>query len=178
MRRRNDLVSAPDNSKAIDAAWRIHAAQIDWTGKVDAKAAFAFAIESAALATVIGLSAPGRLFSELGNGFLLTLYYTGLFGLLVSIAFAALVVFPRLRGRHTKAESADNFIYFGHARHWEATVLKTALAEVDLLDQLSRQIVVMATIAWTKHKRVQWSVSSAVAAAALLVICATFVRNH
>lgn len=178
MRRKNDPVSAPDNSKAIDTAWRIHAAQVDWTGKVDAKAAFAFAIESAALATVIGLSATGRMFSEFGNCFLSTLYYAGLFGLLVSIAFAALVVFPRLRGRHTKAESANNFIYFGHARHWDASVLKTALAEVDLLDQLSRQIVVMATIAWTKHRRVQWSVSSAVAAAVLLVICGILVRIH
>lgn len=47
-------------SHALDTAWRIHGALVDWTGKVDSKASFTVGVESAALAGVITLSASSR----------------------------------------------------------------------------------------------------------------------
>ena len=49
----------------LDTAWRIHGALVDWTGKVDAKASFAFALESAGLGVIVTLSGRDRLFEKL-----------------------------------------------------------------------------------------------------------------
>src|SRR5680860_616159 len=155
---------------AIDTAWRIHQAQVEWTGKVDAKATFAFAIESAAIATVVALTAKDRLFSDL-EGYWLILYCVGLTSLLVAAGFAALVVIPRLRSKHLEKESRTNFIYFGHARLWDVKELESALKDTDILPQLSRQIVGMADISWTKHVRVQWSFRLAAFGGLALVAC-------
>ncbi|WP_426593826.1 Pycsar system effector family protein [Cellulomonas sp. McL0617] len=144
---------------------------MDWTGRVDTKAAFAFTIESAAIATIVALTANGRLYSSLAGWWTVVLYVVGLGLLLVAAGFAALVVIPRLRRSKVDAEARDNFIYFGHARLWEPADLATALNERPVLPQLARQIVVMARIAWTKHVRVQWSFSLAVVGSACLVTC-------
>ena len=37
----------------LDTAWKIHAAVVDWTGKVDSKASFASAIESGLMVGII-----------------------------------------------------------------------------------------------------------------------------
>ncbi|WP_404433898.1 DUF5706 domain-containing protein [Microbacterium lacus] len=165
-----DLELALLQSNAVDTAWRIHQAQVDWTGKVDAKATFAFAIESAAIATVVALTATDRLYSSL-VGIWQAVYYLGLVSLMVAAGFAALVVIPRLRSKHLQKESDDNFVYFGHARLWNASDLELALVSRDILPQLSRQIVGMAQIAWTKHVRVQWSFRLAALGGVALVLC-------
>lgn len=158
------------DAAAIDTAWRIHQAQVEWTGKVDAKATFAFAIESAALATVVALTTNGRLFSDLEKYWLI-LYWVGLISLLISASFAALVVIPRLRSKHLAKESQTNFIYFGHARLWDVKELESALKDTAVLPQLSLQIVRMADISWTKHVRVQWSFCLAALGGIALVVC-------
>jgi len=160
----------PTDPKTWDTAWRIHAVQMDWTNSVDAKASFAFAIESAAIATAVGLSTSDRLFSAL-PGFTPLLYWSGLVLLMVGAGFAAAVVTPRLRGRLSQAESSTNFIYFGHVRNWNASELESALRANDLLPQLARQITVMASIAWKKHLRVQWSLWSATLGGLSLIVC-------
>jgi len=91
--------------------------------------------------------------------------------LLVAAGFAALVAIPLLRTKNLREESKENFIYFGHARFWEARDLEAAIKNEEILPQLSRQIVIMAEIAWTKHIRVQWSFS--LAAAGGIVLTAT-----
>ena len=170
MSRRPRSEATPSDPSALDTAWRIHAAQTDWTGKVDAKASFAFALESAAIATIVALSAKDRLFSAL-PGFTPWLYWSGLLLLIVGAGLAVTVVAPRLRGRRSKLESATNFIYFGHARNWQASDLEAALRTKDMLPQLSRQITAMASIAWKKHVRVQWSLWSATLGGLSLVVC-------
>ncbi|KQP01418.1 Pycsar system effector family protein [Leifsonia sp. Leaf264] len=170
MKRRTSEEAASTNPNAIDTAWRIHAAQTEWTGKVDAKASFAFALESAAIATVVALSAKDRLFSAL-PGLTPWLYWPGLLLLLVGAGLAVTVVAPRLRGRTARSESASNYIYFGHARNWKATDLEAALRTTDILPQLSRQITAMAKISWKKHVRVQWSLWSATLGGLALVAC-------
>jgi hypothetical protein len=172
MRGRKKEEQQPDAAvDPIDTAWRTHQAQADWTGKVDAKASFAFAIESAAIATVVALTAKDRLYSDLDTWWLLAMYAAGLAFLLGAAALAVMVVIPRLRGSKTFVESKDNFIYFGHARHWSPAALEDALRKRDILPMLSNQIVQMAKIAWVKHLRVRWSFRLASAGGVLLVGC-------
>lgn len=170
--------TAPDSSAALDTAWKIHAAQVDWTGKVDTKASFAFALESAAIATTIALTAQGRVFSTFPSPLEAWLYWIGLVGLGVAAFFALSVVAPRLRGGMAKKAADENFIYFGHARHWDANDLATALAERDVLQVVTRQITAMAQIAWRKHIWVQWSLWVAAGSALILVASGLLIRFH
>lgn len=168
--RNTDQVPAPD-SAAIEQAWKIHAAQADWTARVDAKATFAFTIESASIATAVALSAQGRLFSVILSGIEAVLYWTGLLTLLVGASFAILVVIPRLRAATVKTTHPHNYIYFGHVKHWNSDNLAQALQARDILPVITRQIVVMADIAWQKHRWVQISMSLGAAGGGLLVLC-------
>lgn len=91
-----------NDKDAIHSAWKIHAAQAEWTGKVDAKASFAFAIESAIIATTVALSANGRLFSNLNGWLTGTLFWLGILSLLAGAFFALVVVRPRLKADAVK----------------------------------------------------------------------------
>ncbi|MGD9961090.1 Pycsar system effector family protein [Nocardioides sp.] len=162
----------------VEQAWKIHAAQVDWTGKVDAKASFAFAIESAALGATVALSASGRLFAEVDGRLSSVLYWLGLAALFVGAACALLVVLPRLRGAETTTrEAGDNFIYFGHLRHWDPRDLAKKLEEGAILDVLSRQCVTMAGIAWRKHRLVQAAMIVGASGIALLVVCGILITT-
>lgn len=146
-----------DQTQAIGQAWQIHQAQADWTGKVDAKASFAFAIESAGIATTVVLSGENRIFSARPAAIIDVLYWVGLVALLAGAFFAVAVVIPRLKSHGTFKASKRNYIYFGHVRHWEADELAEALKTTDILPVITRQIVVMGDIAWQKHRWVQIS---------------------
>lgn len=168
---KEDAPSDRSSASPLDTAWRIHQIQSEWTSRVDTKATFAFTIESAAIATVVALTAKDRLYSSLTEWWLIALYVAGVALLLISAGLAALVVIPRLRKKAAAREAYENFIYFGHARLWTADRLEDALKSHDILPQLSRQIINMAEIAWVKHIRVQWSFGLGVLGGAILVAC-------
>lgn len=157
----------------IDTGWKIHAALVDWTGKVDTKASFALTIEAALLAGVVTLSGDERVFSNL-SGWAVVWYVLGIFLLIAAVLCAAWVVRPRLRKAEVKAESADNFIYFGHLRHLTPEDVQGRLENADLLPVLSKQLVEMSKIAWLKHRLVQLSMSLAPIGVLALGICATY----
>lgn len=157
----------------IDTAWRIHSALIDWTGKVDTKASFALTLESALLVGVITLSSEGRVFHHL-SGWAVVWYVLGLLLLIAAVLCAAWVVRPRLRAANLQTESIENFIYFGHLRHLTPHTVKQQLQGTTLLAVLSKQLVEMSKIAWTKHRLVQLSMSLAPLGVAVLGICATY----
>jgi Na+/H+-dicarboxylate symporter len=161
---------------AIDNAWKVHAAQVDWTGKVDAKASFAFALESAAIVSTVALSAEGRIFGDLSDPAAGWLYGFGLAFILVGAVFAVAVVIPRLKSDLVKSKAPDNYIFFGHAQHWEPDNLTTALKDGDILPVISRQIVVMADIAWQKHRWVQLSMFAGCAGGVCIVLAALVLR--
>lgn len=161
---------------AIDNAWKIHAAQVDWTGKVDAKASFAFGLESAAIVAVVALSANGRIFGDLTDPAAAWLYGLGLALILVGAVCAVTVVIPRLKSDLVKDTSPDNFIFFGHAQHWEPDDLTSALQEREILPVISRQIVVMAEIAWQKHRWVQLSMFTGCTGGVCIVLAALVLR--
>ncbi|MFF2316974.1 Pycsar system effector family protein [Arthrobacter sp. NPDC058097] len=165
-----------EDKEAIDNAWKIHAAQVDWTGKVDAKASFAFALESAAIVSTVALSAQGRIFGDLNDPAAAWFYGIGLTLILVGAVFAVAVVIPRLKSDLVKSKAPDNYIFFGHAQHWEPENLATTLKEGDILPVISRQIVIMAEIAWQKHRWVQLSMFAGCGGGVCIVFAALVLR--
>lgn len=154
----------------VDTAWRIHASLSDWTGKIDSKASFALSIESAALAGVAALTGAGHRFGRLTGFWAVGGFWLGVVLLGLAAVAAVAVVIPRGRARHEAASPADDFIFYGHLRHWTPENLAAQLAEAELLPALSRQLVTMSRIAWTKHCRVQQSLLLAVAGAIVLAV--------
>ncbi|WP_077490879.1 Pycsar system effector family protein [Sinomonas mesophila] len=161
----------PERDKqAIEQAWKVHAAQVDWTGKVDTKASFAFTIESATLGITVALSATNRIFASMPSGLPPFLYWAGIVALLCGMFCALMCVIPRLKSKDLLKTAEENFIYFGHARHWDPDRLVDAFKEHDMLPMITRQIVVMADVAWDKHKWVQRSMALGVVAGVCLGI--------
>ncbi|ARC58391.1 hypothetical protein AS850_14995 [Frondihabitans sp. 762G35] len=159
--------------RAIDNAWKIHDAQLDWTAKADAKAAFAFGLDSAVIAAVVALFSADKVFHHFSHWWLIVLFILGSVLILAGSISSAIGVAPRLRAKDAKHESLSNHIYFGHACHWEATNLEASLRNEDLLPQLSRNIIQAAVVSWKKHVAVTWSIrftmASGVVFAAYLV---------
>ena len=141
----------------MDTAWQLHAVQMEWTGKVDVKAGFILTLDAAAIATVMALSAEGMPFYDITARWLQVPYGISLLLFVVAALLAAWAVAPALRLGKLKEEAKLDFIYFGHARHWEADDLAEALEKRDPLPVVTRQVVRMAQIAWNKHRRVAWS---------------------
>jgi hypothetical protein len=162
-------VAEPD---AVDTAWKIHAAVVDWTGKVDTKAAFTLAIESALLASMVNLSADGRAFGSIHGLWSNLCYWSGIALVVSAVFISAFVVRPRLRSKHAGGEANDNYIYFGHLRHWNPDDLPETLRNEDPLPVISRQVVHMSQITWTKHLLVQRSITAAACGAACLFVAA------
>ncbi|WP_218652411.1 Pycsar system effector family protein [Paenarthrobacter nitroguajacolicus] len=164
------------DKEALETTWKIHAALVDWTGKVDAKAAFAVALESAGITTIVALSAEGRLFGTLQGCLQQFTYYLAIAALVVAAGCAMWVVMPRLRMRHVGKEWPENFIYFGHLRCWEPSALREKIKATDLLPVLTKQLVGMSRIAWTKHLLVKLSLICASVGGASMLACALLVR--
>jgi Family of unknown function (DUF5706) len=144
-------------AEAIENAWLIHGSIVAWTANVDQKASFSLAIESAVLVAVGGFTKSGSLYGDLDRSRELVPYSVGVALLVLAVICAGSVVKPRLRSRRTRLESHDNFIYFGHLRHWDADRLSSMLRSADMLAALSQQLVAMSDIAWRKHRSVQIS---------------------
>lgn len=175
-RRSDEQIEQEEGEKAIETAWRIHGALSDWTGKVDAKASFAFTLESAGVATAIALADENRVFDVLEGPVQSILYFGGLILLSIAAACSVWVVIPRLRYSKVKEEWPGNFIYFGHLKYWDYEMLPGAIKKKDLLPVLTHQMVEMSKICWRKHVAVVISMFLAVAGGAALVFCAFLVQ--
>ncbi|MGW0792132.1 Pycsar system effector family protein [Streptomyces sp. NPDC002911] len=155
-------------ARAVKTAWQIHAALQESTRTVDAKASFALAMESAALAGIAALSGTGRSLGRV-TGFAEFALWAGVVLIGLSAILAVLVVLPRHNGQGRSPDpGADEFLFYGHLRHWAPDDLAQRLAGTDALPSLSSQLVVMSAIAWTKHRRVQQSLLLAVAGSLLV----------
>lgn len=146
-----------EQTPSTEFAWKIHDGLSDWTARVDIKASIALAIEAAIVGFVVTLaSGTGPLAHS--TGWAAWTLDTGAAALALSVMLSIIVVFPQLWGRKAKREYKDNFIYFGHLRHWESTELEHRLSDDMVgLDQLARQLVNMSNIVWRKHVWLQWS---------------------
>lgn len=155
-------------ASAVDNAWKLHAALTDWTGKVDAKASFALAIESAAMAILVTLADENRHLNNVFDRWQQYPFWAGVAMLAIGIVLAATVVLPYLRTRRLLDESKNNYIYFGHLRHWAPGELAATLRREDILAPLSQQLVIMSKIAWVKHRLLQLSLLSAILGSGLV----------
>lgn len=164
------LDAMSSNSDPVESAWRIHSAQVDWTGKVDSKASFALAIQSAVMAGIIGLAGGNRRLANLEGFWANTFFWVGMGVLILSVVAVTFVVRPRLRSRKLGAEIPDNFIFFGHLRKWSPQDLEKALVERELLPVLTRQIVEMSKVTWQKHRLLQVSMTGALIGTAFVAI--------
>lgn len=161
------------NRNPEDTAWRIYSILVDWIGKFDTKASFALTIESAVLVAITALSGGGRRLGKI-DGFALWVFYFGVAALAVGAILAISVVSPLWRRGKVRAESHDNFVFYGHIRHWDPADLATALRERDALPMLTRQLVTLSDIAWSKHERVKGSFAFAVLGALMVALAGVF----
>jgi hypothetical protein len=158
-------------SPAAETAWHIHAALLDWTGKVDSKASFVLAAESAMLAGFIGLGTVERRFASSAGQFRLICAWSGFCGLILALLLAVAVVAPRQYRRSSIPRWQDDFIYFGHLRHWSSAQLCRALT-TDPVPILSRNLVAMSKIVWRKHCLMQASILIAAVSLGLILVAA------
>ncbi|MFW0872021.1 Pycsar system effector family protein [Rhodococcoides corynebacterioides] len=161
------------NPDPTDTAWKIHSALTDWTGKVDTKASFALTIESAVLAGVVTLSGNDRALADL-HGWGVLWYVLGVVTLVAGLLCAVWAVRPRLRAQQLTNEVPTNFVYFGHLRQLTPAEVEINLRSDDILPVLSKQLIDMSKISWTKHRLVQVSLTLAPVGVALLGLSATY----
>jgi hypothetical protein len=158
---------------AVRDAWQIHAALSEWTGRADAKASFALTIESAALTVIAALSGPHQRIGSLHGFWALLLLRTGVALIALALLAAVAAVLPRGGPKAVRADWQQNYIYFGHIRHWDPDLLAEKLSQNDSLAALARQLVVMSEIVWRKHRYVRWSLVLAALGAALVTLAGT-----
>ncbi len=144
-----------DDTRALDAAWRVHDKVAGATSAVDAKASFLFAVQSAAIVVVLTLSDEKWVLSRVETPLEQWLRNGGVGLLLAGAALSAIVVVPKLRMWATRRRAREwrtGVVYFGHLRHWDPAALEAAFRDGSvLLPTLSHQLVRMSKIAWLKH---------------------------
>lgn len=179
-RRRNpdQATPGPDTSgqRGVEFGWKTHSAINEWTAKVDSKAAIVLSLGGLLLGFIITLSSSGRPLADL-QGWHLIVGRVGVGLTALGVLLAAFVVTPRLNRRHTRATWKDNFIYFGHLRHWKPANLRSKLKALDVdqeLDLLATQLVGTAKIAWYKHSLLQFAMASLVLGVLLVVLSAVW----
>ena len=165
-----------DDHSAVERAWKIHDATVQWTSNVDSKASFASAVQIATLGLIATLTGDGGALSEINDGWGLRLFWAGVGTITASLLVVLRAVKPRVRAGQIDSESSDNFVFFGHVRNWTPADLETALLERPILPVLSRQLVVMSQIAWRKHRELQVSISGFVVGAALVALASVVGR--
>jgi len=156
----------------LDIAWRTHGAQENWTGKVDTKASIFLALDTAVLGAVVAARTQRDGALRALDSWQTTLLWTAIAMCLLGAVLAAVVVFPIL-GRPRSSGRPSGTIYFGDLRRWEPDDLAQRLANLtaeEQFQQVSRQLVTMARVAWLKHRLMQVALGMALAGFALIFI--------
>jgi hypothetical protein len=180
-RKRQDLNVPSSDAKrsgerGVTFAWNTHNAITDWTAKVDYKAAVVLSLGGILLGYFVALSSGDRVLAHL-HGWRLVVERMGLGWSTLGVVLAGFVVAPRLNRRLTRANWRENFVYFGHLRHWRPGDLKEKLRSLDAdqeLDALAIQLVNTSKIAWYKHSLLQSAMACIAIGVALVALSATW----
>jgi hypothetical protein len=176
MRRRNQRADAPTSQApgvGNQFGWQTHQAIQSWTASVDVKSSIVVVIETA----VAGAAAKalitdrGELHSAVGLHLATAIAATT--ALVLAVACALWVVFPRLERNRTSTLARTGLVYFGHLRARSAADIAHALAEMTPEKerlQLAQQLHVTSKVAWRKHAWLQRSLILFAMGAALLVL--------
>ncbi|ARF74877.1 hypothetical protein B7C62_23565 [Kitasatospora albolonga] len=138
----------------------------EWTARVDVKASVVLTLEIAILAGLVTVSTEGDL--SVG-GARLVLLVAGACFLVAAVVSAVMILMPRMRVRRMRDEAPHDFVYFGHLRLWDPVALAEALGH-DVLNALTRSIVINSRIAWRKHWLLRLSIILALAGGLLLLL--------
>ncbi|WP_153502675.1 Pycsar system effector family protein [Cumulibacter manganitolerans] len=142
----------------MNNAWQIHSALQTWTSNVDSKASFVLGIETIVATAVITTTTDDGPLATFHGWRMQGLFVASIVLLFVAAVLCVLVVAPKLRVKSMDSEKSDNFVYFGHVRHWKQEELESALEQRAFLPVLSRQLVEMSKIAWIKHRHLAFSI--------------------
>ncbi|MBW1597406.1 Pycsar system effector family protein [Streptomyces sp. JJ38] len=148
----------------------MHTSVAEWTGRVDVKASVVLTLEIAILAGLVTVSTEGDMAVR---GARLVLLWAGTCLLVASVVSSVMVLMPRMRARSVRAEASRDFVYFGHLRLWDPVRLAEAMKH-DVLNVLTRSIVVNSGIAWRKHWLLRVSIALAMAGGILLLLALLF----
>jgi hypothetical protein len=153
--------------------WQAHVAVQGWTASVDVKSSIVVVIEAAVAgaASKALVSKTGELHGATGLHLAIAIAATT--SLVLSVALAIWVVFPRLKRRRMSQAVPDGLIFFGHLRDRTPADIERALATMTAADeqrQLARQLHVISEVAWRKHAHLQASLCSFAIGSALLVL--------
>ncbi|SRR6266567_4134202 len=143
---------------AIEFAWRVNQEIIDWTGKVDTKAAIILPFESAVLGLVVSLSSKDHVFAHLA-GWRLWLDCGSFTAFIGALFFSAMVVMPQLNRRRIKRRPKQNAMYFGNLRRLDGDELLARMraAPHNQLTMLCQHVQSTSAICWRKHSWLQSS---------------------
>ena len=156
-----------------DFAWRVHDALQGWTASVDVKASIVVVVETAVTgaATHALVTHHGELHSAVGLH--LATAIIALTALVLAVACALWVIFPRLERQRTRMLQSRGLIYFGHLHTQTPECIQAALAALtteEVQRQLALQLQVTSAVAWRKHAWLQASLLLFALGAAVLVI--------
>jgi hypothetical protein len=157
----------------IQFGWQAHQAVQSWTASVDVKSSIVVVIE-----TAVAGAAAKALITEKGElhsaaGLHLATAISATVALVLAVACALWVVFPRLERGRTSTIAATGLVYFGHLRSRSPDDIAQALATLTPDEermQLARQMHITGQVAWRKHAWLQASLILFAIGAALLVI--------
>lgn len=161
--------------EAEDRAWRIYSSHVEWISRVDTKAAVMLALEGVTLGAVIALTDAGLPFSGLNSWGERVSFAFAIVLLFIAIFMSVWAIVPRVRSKQPSRKAMEDFIYFGHTRCWEADALQQVLRQ-PALEVLSRQLIVLAHVAWRKHYLVKWSVWTYLASGTVFAIIALIIN--
>jgi hypothetical protein len=176
MRRRNqraDITINPMPGVGNQFGWQTHQAIQSWTASVDVKSSIVVVIETAVAgaATKALITNQGELHSAVGLQ--LATAICAMTALVLAVACALWVVFPRLERNRTSTLAPTGLVYFGHVRARRPADIAAALAKMTPEEerlQLAQQLHMTGKVAWRKHAWLQASLSLFAMGSALLVL--------
>ncbi|WIM96385.1 DUF5706 domain-containing protein [Actinoplanes oblitus] len=139
----------------LEVAWRAHAAQESWAGKVDTKASILLALNGLILGAMLSARIQKDSFVQVLSGPRLTMLAVAVVLCAVAALLAAAVVFPVLGGRRG---GAGGTIFFGDLRRRDPAELAAQLLGLTVpgqVEQVARQLVAMSRANWLKHLLMQ-----------------------
>lgn len=145
----------------LDIAWRTHAAQESWAGKVDTKASILLTLNGVILGAVLSARVQQDSFIAVLAGSRAVVLAVAVALCAVAGLLAAGVIYPVLgRGHHNGRNRPDpnGTVYFGDLRRRRPCELAGQLATMsteEQFGQVARQLVAMARAAWLKHRLLQ-----------------------
>lgn len=155
-------------SSQLEFGWRAHTAQESWTAKVDVKASVLLAAQVGLLVAIATIaSASGFKHPE---GLWAALLPVGVLLILGGSIFSASAIYPQLSSDPGKT---SDLIYFGHLRNLTGEEVQKRLKDLSeeaQLSALSRQLVKMSEVNWSKHVRLRRSIWATAAGAAFAVL--------